>query len=372
MRFPIRGLAAVALMIAADETPAGATTPEPPPDISLWQKAANLGAGFGYKDNVGLSSSNVKGSPLEQTSLDLLIFRLPWNNWQLNLFGTANDTRYFDDAVEVDTEQFAALTGQLTWFLPKNWKSLTTVQYTYMNQVLDVSATQQIPFRQQVLGHVLGLRQGWRKDFAPYWTEANFGLSRSYFKLPLDDYWQGGPQFILGRSYGKGSELSLSYQAQRAVFDTREQTQPDGSFIPGAPLEFTIHNIEAHWQHYWDDQRRWRTTTRFYSELNQDNGPGFYDYRLFRLGEQARYRASDWEISAQVSVGQYDFAHRRVSPASKDTARRTSFLLNVRGEKALSKRWKAYATFDREQSFSNVPVEQYAVNIVLAGVQLTF
>ncbi|MBI5384790.1 MAG: hypothetical protein HZA90_08880 [Verrucomicrobia bacterium] len=346
---------------------------ELPPALSLWHESATLRAGVGYKDNVTLSASEPRGSAFEQAGLDLMVFRLPWNDWQFSFFSSANDARYFDQTIGIDTEQNAAASTQFTWLPGRNWKSLTTLQYTYMNQVLDVLTTLRVAStRQQVLWHAVTARQGWRKDFAPYWIEASFGAGRNLLNFPLDDFWQGGPQLAVGRSYGYGSEVSLTYQAQRSFFDTYKQAQVDGSLLPDTSLEFTVQNAEINWQHQWDARRRWRTTTRLSFEMNQDNGPGYFDYRLYRLTEQLRYSRGTWMLSAQASLGHYDFLHRAIAVGSPETTSRTTVLLNVRGEKKLSQHWKVYATYDHEHSLSNLESERYSANVALAGVEFSF
>jgi hypothetical protein len=345
---------------------------ELPPGISLWNESASLRAGLGYKDNVTLSSTGSNGSAFEAAGFDLLVFRLPWNNWQFNFFASGSDTRYFEQSVGVDTEQRAAASGQLIWLLGNGWKSLSTAQYSYLNQVLDVSATTQTQIRQKVLGHTVTGRQGVRKDFSPYWAEAIFGISRHFFGRPLDDYWQGGPQLTLGRTYGHGSDLSLSYQIQEAQFDTFEQARPDGTLISGAPLEFRVQSVELASQHHWDTQRRWRSSTRLSAQWTRDNGPGYYDYFQYRVAEQLRYRATTWEVSAQLSVTQYDFDGRTVSATDLTTQDRTPILFSLRGEKRLAKSWKLYASYDYERSHSNVELQRYEANVGLAGIEYSF
>lgn len=345
---------------------------ELPPGISLWNKSVSLRANLGYKDNVALSSAGSSGGAFETAGFDLLVFRLPWDNWQFNFFASGSDTRYFDQSVGVNTEQSAAASGQLTWFLGSGWKSLSTVHYTYLNQVLDVSATTQTQIRQQVLGHTVTGRQGVRKDFGLYWAEANLAISRNFFGSPLDDYWQGGPQLTLGRRYGQESEVSLGYQIQEAPFDSFEQARLDGTLISGTPLEFRVQSVELAWQHHWDAQRRWRSSTRLSAQWNRDNGPGYYDYFRYRLAEQLRYRAATWQVNGQLSVMQYDFDRRTVSATDLKTQRRTPFLLSLRGEKRLSKSWKLYANYDYERSLSNVAVQRYEANVGVAGIEYAF
>lgn len=351
---------------------AGAEKLELPPGLSLWHESVNLRTGFGYKDNVTLSSSAPAGSAFEAAGLEVMVFRLPWNNWQFSFFANGADTRYFDRSAGVDAEQDVASSAQLTWLAGRGWQSLSTLQYAYLNQVLDVSTTAQAAERVQIRGHSLTGQQGVRKDFGKIWAELSFGVTRNFFQLPLDNYWQGGPRLTLGRRFGQNSELSLSYQAQRLQFDTREQTQLDGTLIPGAPLEFALHTVDLSWLCHWGDQRRWTSTTRLNAQVNRDNGPGFYDYQQYRATEQLRYRVQRWEVSAQASVAQLDFDQRNVSATDLATRHRSSILFRARGEMRLTKSWKVYASYDHEQSLANRSADRYEANVGLAGIEYEF
>lgn len=343
-----------------------------PEGFSLWRKSASLRVGVGYKDNVTLSSFDPKGSAFEMTSVDAMLFRLPWNDWQFNLMAMGSDARYLNKSIGIDTEQNAAATAQLTWFLGQNWRAVSTLQYIYMNQVMDVSATYGTAARQQVLGHGLIFKEGVRMDAGKYWVEINLSGSRYFFREPLDSYWQAGPQLTLGRSYGHGSEVSLSYQASPVLYDSRQQTDLTGQPVTGTHLRYLPQTTEVSWLHYWDQKRRWRSTTRLSFEASQDNGSGYFDYQQYRFTEQLRYRASGWEFSAQASLAYYDFPHQPVSTTDSRARHRSGFLATLRGEKSLSKHWRVYAAYDYERSFSNLDVEQYEANIVSGGIEFAF
>lgn len=345
---------------------------ELPEGFSLWQKAAHLRVGVGYKDNVTLSSFNPQGSAFEILSLDAMLYRLPWNDWQFSLMAVGSDARYFNHDTGIDAEQNAAVSSEFAWFMGRGWKSVSTLQYVFINQVMDVSATYGTTVRQQVFGHGIIFKEGVRRDVGRWWGELSLSGSRYCFREPLDDYWQASPRLTLGRYYGSGSEVSVSYQAAPLLYDTREETDLTGTPIPGTDLRYLTQTADLSWLHFWDTKRRWRSSTRLAFESNQDNGSGYYDYTQYRVVEQLRYRASSWEVSAQASLAYYDFPNQPVSLTDPTERHRTGLHLTLRGEKRLSKHWSVYAAYDYERSFSNLEVERYQANLGSGGVEFAF
>lgn len=345
---------------------------ELPEGFPLWHPSASVRQSLGYKDNVTLSSSDSQESAFEVTGVEAMLFRLPWNNWQVSLMAMGSDTRYFDRSLDVDAEQNAVVSGEFAWFMGKGWKSVSTLQYVFFDEVIDVSATYGTSVPQQVFGHGLTFKQGMRKDVGPWWAALDLAGSRYFLREPLDGYWQPGPQLTLGRYYGHGSEVSLAYQVSPFVYDTREQADPTGASIPGTELRYLLQTAELSWQHFWDEPRRWRHTARLSFESNEDNGSGYYDYAQYRISEQVRYRAGGWELSAQVSLAYYDFPNQAVRAADSSPRHRTDFRATLRGEKSLAKHWRAHLACEREQSFSNSDVEPYEANTVSGGVEFEF
>lgn len=345
---------------------------ELPEGFPLWQKSARVRVGVGYKDNVTLSSFDPQGSPFEITSAELMLFRLPWNNWQFSLMAVGSDARYFDDSVGVDAEQNAAVSSELAWFFGRGWKSSSTLQYAYINQVMDVSTTYGVSMRNQVRGHGLTFKEGVRKDFSPWWAEVTLSGSRYFFEEPLDDYYQFGPLLRLGRYYGHGSEISLQYQFSPLDYDTREQTDRAGKPMTGTSLRYSVQAVELSWQHCWDEQRRWRNLSRVGFESSEDNGSGYYDYGAWRATEQLRYRVPEWEISVQASVAYYRFPHQPAGLDDPSRRHRTSLNLTFRGERELSKHWRVYLACDYEKSFSNLDAEEYDASTFSSGIECAF
>src|SRR5207244_1494740 len=142
-----------------------------------------------------------------------------------------------------------------------------------------------------------------------------------------------------GREYGHRSELNLSLESSRRAFDHREQLDEDGFPIADTSLSFQRETFQFLQRHYWDEKRRWRTTTKLFFELDADNGSGYFDHKKYQISEQLRYRASPWEITAQAKFNYYDFSVQTASepefarPADRTPRNRTGIALGLRAER---------------------------------------
>ncbi|HWI55728.1 MAG TPA: hypothetical protein VNZ22_00775 [Bacillota bacterium] len=339
--------------------------------IPVWYKTVDLRGSFGYKDNVLLSPTAPKASPFWDSGLDFILYRLPTHGWQFNLFLTGDDVRYFN-AVGVENEQSLIVAAQLAKDWGNHWKSTLGTLYSYQNQVIDTSTTETTNAVTQVLGHGIGGRAMVHRDFEKNWAEVELALTRQYYARPLDDLWQEGPRFILGHGYGHGSDVTLSYQIMQVQYDTRPQIDLNGAPIPHTGLAFTPQTLEVALQHNWDAKQHWRTVTRLGLEVNQDNGPGFFDYNFYRASQKLGYRAKTWAADGQVRVGYYDFPLQPVSGTDASKRYKTLWSVSLHGEKNLTKSLKLFANFVHDESLSNLGGDNYQANTVSGGVDWQF
>ena len=107
-----QGTSAVAALVLfasiTDLRACAAETLELPEGFPLWQESVQLEAGFGYNDNVALSSFDRQRSPFAMASVEAMLFRLPWNDWQLSLMAVGSDAEYLKRSISIDREQNAA------------------------------------------------------------------------------------------------------------------------------------------------------------------------------------------------------------------------------------------------------------------------
>lgn len=366
----------IAVLLAAG---AGAAEPSSlPPDenlkIPLWYESASVRSGFGYKDNVLLSQSgNARGSAFWTAGGDLMAYRLPSAGWQFNCLGSFDHVGYLDRSVGVGAEQVGMAMAQAIGNLGRDWKLGMGVNYFYQNQVFDLSVTETNQAAiSQVLGHNLTGRWFARKDFKPYWLEAEMSLTRQWLAAPLDGFWQLGPRLTAGRTLRPGSDLTFTYQWSWVELDHRELVTADGYLQPGTRLRFQPQSAELAWHQVWDAKARWHTYTKAGYDVNEDNGSGYFNFHQYRLAEQFKYRARTWELSAQLRFGTYDFPIQPVSATDPSKRDKRIWGASVRAEKSLGKSIKLFATYAYDRSISNVGYDQYHVSTTSVGAECHF
>jgi hypothetical protein len=345
------------------------------PDLSLeipkWDKSINLRAAAGYKDNLTLGNVRTEASPFSSAGLDLMIWRLPIDGPQFNFFITGDDVRYFEGAT-VDHEDTLIAQAQVKFDLGKRWSAAITLQYLYQDQMLDVSTTEEV-HAVKVKGHGLSARPSVRHDFEKRnWVELELGLTRQYLAAPLDDYWEGGPKLTLGHEYGHRSDLAAGYEFSDRQYDTRLPLDRQGRHLAGTSLNYFQHEIAVTSRHYWDQARRWRTTTKLAYKFIEDNGPGYFNYGRWQFSEQFRYRAKTWEVKTQFRVSRYRYPFQQLEETHFQKRQFTDLVATLRGEKNLAQSFKLYANYEYEQGLSNLALEQYAVNTISGGVDWEF
>ena len=348
------------------------------PDLDLpillpkWEHDISLRTGAGYRDNVGLSSLFPTPSAFIATGLEVILLRLPENNTQPSFFLSAEDLRFLSSG-PVDKEQTLFAQAQIKTESGSGWQMSLAAEYVFQNQVMDVSVTEPGLSTLPVLGHAAILREGLRRDFANnWWITAELPAQRQFYREPLDNYTEYGARLTLGRTYGHQSELSLRYEFARRLYETEPLRDTMGNAVPDTHRQAIQNDARLSWKHYWDSARRWRATTRFGAKQSHDNGSGYFDYTRLQASEQILFRREVWEISGEARLASYDYP---VQPASLiDPAKRhsTEWSVNFRCERRVSRFLKIFAEYDRTQTVSNVPLEQYVVNTVKGGLDWTF
>jgi hypothetical protein len=341
--------------------------------IPLWYEDVNVRGGFGYKDNVLLSSVSPQGSAFWTAGGDVLAYRLPTDGWQFSGFASFDNLGYFDRSTGVNNEQSAITMAQGTKDLGKGWKMGLGASYMFEHQVLDVSVTQTNQYTNtEVLGNSVVGHWFVRKDLKPYWVDADLSVMRQWLAAPLDSFLQSGPRLTIGRSLNHGSDVTLSYQWLWVGFDTREQVTAAGYLEPGTSLRFQNQLVEMAWHQVWDENSHWHAVTRAGLNFNQDNGSGYFDFWQYRLAEQVKYKGSTWEISALGRVDYYDFPVQTVSATDPALRRKTMIGATLRAEKHFGKSWKVFAAYAYDRSLSNVTSDSYQANTTSVGVEYRF
>jgi hypothetical protein len=342
------------------------------PKPTLWDCSVSVRAAAGYKDNLMLSNKGAQDSAFWRSGLDLMLFRLPSGGAEYSFFFSGDDWRFISGE-QPDKEQTFFAVAQAEREIDGRWGYGCSLQYFYQDQVLDASITETNLFPIQVQGHGLAVRPGARLNIGHgAWAEVEFPLNRYYFAEPLDDYWEGGPRFVLRRPYGRQSEMSVSYEIGQRRYDTRLRTDADGYSIEGTSLEFMVQRAEFAWSHYWETKRRFRTVLKGGFESNQDNGSGYFDYKRYFASLGLRWKSGAFEARASGSLGVYDYSVQPGAEGLDPKRAKTTVTLDASLGLNLSKRLRAFAEFEHEESLANIPFDNYRVNTVCSGLEWEF
>jgi hypothetical protein len=341
--------------------------------LVLWDTSVNARGALGYKDNVLLSKAGRQGSAFWQSALDLLLLRASTaeNAGTFTFFASGEDRRYFS-APEVRKEQLVL--SQAKWEMPlfSAWEGGGLAQYMYADQVFDASATEELRETIPVKSHNIQVAPFVSRQLpGASQLELKLNFERQLFNEPLDDYWEVGPQLAFTKRYGHRSEAALSYTFDHRAYDRRRQFGLDARSIPDTSLRFDQHEFEGSITHAWDEGRHWRSRFRFVFEMNDDNGPGYYDYHRYRWSKRIGYYGVDWQTTIEAKILHYDYARQ---PASDGAGIRKvwEYVVGIRGEKTVWKKLRVFAESEHEVVKSNYALEEYKVNTVLAGVDWEF
>ena len=349
-----RSLAVLAWTLGGGEAGAQAETNRTP--LALWDISTRVSTGGGYRGNVPLSSVRPQGSSLIEASADFSAIRLSESGSTFTLF-VLGELRHYLDIPEIRNEGILyAVTG---WQSPIGLEDAlgAEFQYLYQNQILDVSETELVQRRVRVLGYGLWLKPYWEHRFNDAWSLKLEGTGlRQIFENDLDDFWEGTVRLRVDYTYGHRSSLSVGYELRHRFYDTRERYDLEGNAEAGTDLVYRYHEVAGEWRHYWDAERRWRTTFEAGFLRNDDNGSGYFNYDRVEASAQLRWREGRWNAKLQGRAGWYMYPNQTVLG---DERVRSFYSLDFRVERKVDAHWLLYAAASREWNLSNDPLDQY-------------
>ena len=339
----------------------------------LWDTDFTLRAGLGYKDNVLLSPVAPQGSGYFTSGLDLLILRLPLDSLKCQFSITGDDVRYWRDIQGVNREDLFQVSAQLEKYFGGHWRAGLELRDVYTDQVLQELVSTGGVQAIEANGDVLMARPFVRCDLGTnWWGQLEAPISREWWQSPLDDYWKYGAQVILGRDYGRQSEITLTGGGFYIAHDYWEALDSSGNPIPGTTLAIWRELVELKWLHHWDGARHWSSTTRLGFQRDRDNGGGYFNYDRYALSYTLRFQTKDWQIEGTAVASYYDFLVQPAVTTPGPTLHLAPLTLSVRVERRLVKSLRLFATYEYEQSFSNDPTSEYKVNVASGGLSWEF
>lgn len=338
----------------------------------LWDKDVVLRAGVGYKDNVLLSPNTPRGSGFVTSGLDLTLFRLPLDGWEINFTIIGDDVRYFRNPGGLKGEDLFSSNAQVQKYFGK-WRTGLEVRYNYIDQVLQellvAGGVQAI----EAKGNTLGTRPFIRHDLSTNWSiQLEAPMARDWWQSPLDASWKLGGEAVLGFSYGPHSQVSLSGGGFYIPHDEWLARDAAGNELPGRKLSVLREVAELKWEHQWDAQNHWSSTTRIGFNRNRDNGGGFFDFYRYFASQELRFHTKDWEAKGSVGWSDYDFPVQMIGTPPSPTLHLATVNAGLRLERRVYKSIRSFASFEFEQTTSDDPASEYRYKIFTGGLSWQF
>jgi hypothetical protein len=339
----------------------------------LWDKDVVLRAGFGYKDNVLLSPVAPQGSPFFTSGLDLTIFRLPLDGWEVNVSMIGDDVRYTRSPGGLNREDLFIANALVQRYFGHVWRAGIELRYSYVYQVLQEFLSAGGAQAVLAKGQLLGYRPFVRRELSTnWWVQAELPMAREWWQSPLDSVWKIGGQVFFGFNYATHSHIALgagSFYIPHSEWLARDA---QGNEIAGKRLAVWRDVAELKWEHHWDSADRFSTVAKLGFNHARDNGGGFFDYYRYVASGEIRFHTKDWELKGSAGISYYYFPVQQVGPPPSPTLYLTTVDLSLRAERRLYKSLRGFAAFEFEQTISDDPLSEYRYRIGTGGVSWEF
>lgn len=342
-----------------------------PGRLRSWDATVTWRARAGYKDNVLLSGFAPEGAPFVGGSAEG-IFTKVWPAGSLfELFGSFED-REFLDLAEVDREQngLALVQGTHAWSL--EWRTGEAVEYTYLNQVIDVSATEAEVTRALIEGHLLTGRLWAGRQIGAGELQLTVEGRRQFYVETLDDSWELAPRLSYEARVGDRTLLTFDYSFAYDWYDEDPLRAADGAPLPGTNRETQRQDLGFTARTHFGKARQWRLTFRAGGRLNRDAGSGYYDYQRALGALRLRYRHGGWEFEGGLKGLHYQYEVQTAGADADTLRRRTELLAEFRAQRTLWKSLAVFVDYSYEQTLANRAGDDYDVNTVGGGMEWTF
>jgi hypothetical protein len=341
----------------------------------LWDKSVTLRSGFGYRDNVLWSPSSPLASPFYTGGLDLMLFRLPIDGLEFTLLVTGDDVNYWNNAVRgagVKSEDVAMALTRVTKYF-EGWRLGLELKGIYADQVMETLTDTGGVHAVEAKGFSVGAKPFARVDFCSnLYGQVEAPVSREWWESPLDDYWKIGGRALLGFNYGHHSAVTASYGGSYLPHDDWVARDETGLEISGKRLDVWRQQAELKWDHHWDAQNLWCSTTKLGFHYDRDNGGGYFNYYRYVFGEELSLHTKNWEIRGSGEISYYDFPVQTIDDTSTSKLHLTTLDLTLRIERRLYKTFRLFGQFEHEQCISNDSASEYKVNTIMGGLSYEF
>jgi hypothetical protein len=325
----------------------------------------------GYKDNVLLSADLPDESPFVGAGLEVIGWRPLGENSEFLGF-LVGEHRQFLDAREVNHEQTLVSQAQVEVDLGEAWTLTGPLEYIYLDQVLDVSATEAEVQATRVQGQTFGVRPSLERHFAAGTAELELAGLRQLYEAPLDDSWELETKVLWRHPWTAGTRADWYYGFRQTWFDTDKERDASGEEVAGTRRQMQRHQLGLKVRHEWGENRSWRLMGTVAGEYATDQASGFYDFLRPAGDVRLRHRSQGWTVEGAIRARWYGYPVQTVSDTDDTLRRRSELAFEIKGEREILSWLQVFVEYSHEQTFANRPTEEYSVNTVSCGLEALF
>jgi len=338
---------------------------------SAWEKLVSVRTMAGYKDNVLLSAQDPDASGFVGLLLEAIVWRPIGASGEIQAF-LVGEHRQFLSATDLEREQTVVAQVAYEHHLSYQWTVKAPVEVLYVDQILDVSATEDVKQAARVLGHTLALRPAVQRHWVPGTLELELSGLRQLYQAPLDPSWELGTELKWQQSFASHSQGEIAYGFGQTWHDDEPERTAGGEPVPGSRRTIQRHDLLLELRQDWGNAGDWRLTIQASGRYATDLASGYYDFVRPAVGVRLRYRRAGWLAEGRIRFRHYRYLTQKASDSVGNLRRRTEMAAELRVERVLLPWLRVFAEYQYEETFANRPLEEYSANTVSGGFEASF
>ena len=289
--------------------------------------------------------------------------------WELVAFLNADYRKMFSaQELPHDTQAFGQ--AEARWRPVPALRLSLLAQGYYLDSVLDLSTESErlsTPLRNS--GSIAGTAARWDLG-ARTWIEAQASINRSdFFQIP-EDFRERRLGVLAGWQSADGTlKLGAGARQRDRRYRERTLTTLGGRPLAGTQLRYRAPELELTAERTAAWHGTWRFAGAVSGARNDDNGSGYFNYRLGRALATLGWTRAPWEVEASLGTSRYRW-DAQVAGIGLDPPlrRRTDDTLTLQVNRRLNERWFVFTELEREWVWSNDPTAGYTLTMCSLGL----
>jgi hypothetical protein len=338
-----------------------------------WQPSLQAKLGVGWDSNPLLSSATKEESGFARIGVEGMFWRpdpAPHAVEWISFLNAAYRRMFSAPSLPDETEAF--FQGEARWRPTPPFRLSLLAQAFYLDSVLDLSTeSERLSTPLQDAGFKTGVTARW--DATPHWwAEASSTYGRSNFRLIPEDYQEYRLGFRSGWQASPGGlKVAVGVRESFRRYSDRTVTTIAGRPLAGPGLRYRTPELELSVEETADWHGRWHFSATATGSRNDDNGAGYFNYRLGRALVSADWRSGAWEVESSFAASRYRW-DEQLAGIGLDPPRRerrdAAFTLQV--NRRINPRWFVFVDAERECVSSNDSSAAYNLTSFSTGLGL--